>query len=57
MHTIVFAEDSSVQGVMLRRILVEEGYTVFWGKNGAEAYELVEREKPSLIITDANCYQ
>lgn len=52
MHTIVFAEDSSVQGVMLRRILVEEGYTVFWGKNGAEAYELVEREKPSLIITD-----
>jgi class 3 adenylate cyclase/DNA-binding NarL/FixJ family response regulator len=52
MHTIVFAEDSSVQGVMLKRILVEEGYKVFWGKNGGEAYALVEREKPSLIITD-----
>lgn len=52
MQTIVFAEDSSVQGVMLRRILVEEGYNVFWGKNGGEAYALIEREKPSLIITD-----
>ncbi|MBK8397727.1 MAG: response regulator [Leptospiraceae bacterium] len=52
MPTIVFAEDSSVQGVMLKRILVESGYSVFWGKNGAEAYELIQREKPSLIITD-----
>jgi adenylate cyclase len=52
MITIVFAEDSSVQGIMLKRILVEEGYQVFWGKNGKEAFGLVEREKPSLIITD-----
>jgi len=52
MITIVFAEDSSVQGIMLKRILVGEGYQVFWGKNGKEAFGLVEREKPSLIITD-----
>lgn len=52
MITIVFAEDSAVQGIMLKRILVEEGYKIFWGKNGREAFELVEREKPSLIITD-----
>jgi adenylate cyclase len=52
MITIVFAEDSSVQGIMLKRILVEEGYKVFWGKNGREAFGLVEQEKPSLIITD-----
>ena len=52
MPTVVFAEDSAVQGVMLKRILLEEGYTVYWGKNGGEAYALVEKEKPNLIITD-----
>ncbi|HMX33562.1 MAG TPA: adenylate/guanylate cyclase domain-containing protein, partial [Leptospiraceae bacterium] len=52
MPTVVFAEDSAVQGVMLKRILLDEGYTVFWGKNGAQAYALVEKEKPNLIITD-----
>ncbi|MDX1959991.1 MAG: adenylate/guanylate cyclase domain-containing protein [Leptospiraceae bacterium] len=52
MIRIVFAEDSAVQGVMLKRILLDSGYDVFWGKNGREAFELIEKVKPSLIITD-----
>lgn len=52
MINIVFAEDSAVQGIMLKRILTEEGYNVFWGKNGREALKLIETQSPSLVITD-----
>ncbi|MCB1177773.1 MAG: response regulator [Leptospiraceae bacterium] len=49
---IVFAEDSPVQGVMLKRILKEEGFCIEWGKNGKQALELIEKTHPSIIITD-----
>lgn len=49
---VVIAEDSPVQGVVLRRVLVESGYTVHWGKNGKLGYELVEKVKPVIVITD-----
>ncbi len=51
-NTIVFAEDSAVQGVVLKRILTEENYKVFWGKNGKEAFKLIEKERPDIVITD-----
>ncbi|MEM7179836.1 MAG: adenylate/guanylate cyclase domain-containing protein [Spirochaetota bacterium] len=49
---IVCAEDSPVQGVMLKRILLEAGYQVFLGKNGQAAWELIEKHSPALIISD-----
>lgn len=49
---IVFAEDSPVQGVVLKRILLEEGYKVHWAKNGKQGLELVNTIRPSLVISD-----
>ncbi|HNO24336.1 MAG TPA: adenylate/guanylate cyclase domain-containing protein [Leptospiraceae bacterium] len=50
--SIVFAEDSAVQGVILKRILLEEGYEIYWGKTGKEALALIESKQPSLVISD-----
>lgn len=50
--TIVMAEDSMVQGVILQRALLNNGYTVLWAKDGEEAIEFVNTYKPSLLITD-----
>ncbi|MCB1193011.1 MAG: response regulator [Leptospiraceae bacterium] len=49
---IVFAEDSPVQGVVLKRILLEEGYNVHWAKNGRQGLEFVNKVHPSLVISD-----
>jgi class 3 adenylate cyclase/DNA-binding response OmpR family regulator len=50
---VVMAEDSPVQGVVLKRILTEQNFQVWWGKNGQVAYELVLEHKPDILITDA----
>lgn len=49
---IVFAEDSNVQGIMLKRSLEKEGYETFWGKNGVLALELVKEKAPAIVISD-----
>ncbi|BDA79139.1 hypothetical protein LPTSP3_g20690 [Leptospira kobayashii] len=49
---ILFAEDNSIQGVVLKRLLTAQGFTTVWGKNGKEALHLLETFKPDLIITD-----
>lgn len=49
---VLIVEDSPVQAEMLRRILAQDGYMVTIAKNGAEALELVIKQKPSLIISD-----
>jgi CheY-like chemotaxis protein len=50
---VVMAEDSPVQGVVLKRILTEQNFEVWWGKNGQLAYDLVLEHKPDILITDA----
>ena len=49
---ILMAEDSPVQGVVLRRALTNNGFQVRWAKNGAEALRLVREDPPELIISD-----
>jgi class 3 adenylate cyclase/DNA-binding NarL/FixJ family response regulator len=49
---ILMAEDSPVQGVVLRRALTNNGFQVRWAKNGAEALKLVREDVPELIISD-----
>lgn len=49
---ILIAEDSPTQAIMLRRLLLGEGYEVLAAKDGLEAFNLAEAENPDLIISD-----
>ena len=49
---ILIVEDSAIQAEMLRRILVQHGYTVTWAKNGAEGLAAALEQRPALIISD-----
>ncbi len=49
---IVIAEDSVAQAEQLKYILQKEGYRVLHGLNGKEAFKIIKREKPLLIISD-----
>ncbi len=55
-HTthILIAEDSSVQALMLRHVLEEQGYQVSVEHNGLSALETASQIQPSLIISDVN---
>ncbi len=49
---ILFAEDSPIQGIVLRRLLTSRGFQIEWGKNGQEALDILGRFTPDLIISD-----
>lgn len=49
---ILIVEDSEIQAVMLKRILVQNGYTVTWAKNGADGLTAALQQRPALIISD-----
>ncbi len=51
-HKILFAEDSSLQGTVLMRLLKGRGFQVEWGKNGQEALDIISKFLPDLIISD-----
>jgi class 3 adenylate cyclase/CheY-like chemotaxis protein len=51
-RTIVIAEDSRVQGLILKKALEAGGYTVHWGGTGAEALELVRTQRPLVVVSD-----
>lgn len=55
-HTthILIAEDSSVQALMLRHVLEEQGYQVSVEHDGLRALETASQIQPSLIISDVN---
>src|SRR3990170_578344 len=49
---ILIAEDSPTQAARLAHLLEEHGYSVTAAANGREALALLERRKPTLVITD-----
>ena len=51
-NLIVIAEDSSTQAEQLKYTLETAGYSVLVGKNGKEAFSLIKKEKPLLLISD-----
>ncbi len=50
--TIVIAEDGVDIGNLVKYKLEKSGYMVYWGKNGREAWELIQEHKPDLVILD-----
>ena len=51
---ILIAEDSPVQGTMLRRILTQQGYKATLVKNGQEALTKLKEGEFGLVIGDVN---
>ena len=51
-HRIVIVDDDKVTLSMLEGILATHGYVVFSSQDGAEAFELVQKEKPDVLISD-----
>lgn len=49
---ILIAEDSPTQAAQLTHLLEQRGYLVTVAANGREALALLERRKPSLVISD-----
>src|SRR5665647_273687 len=49
---ILIAEDSSTQAQHLAHLLEQRGYSVTAAANGREALALMERRKPTLVISD-----
>ncbi|MBS4168698.1 adenylate/guanylate cyclase domain-containing protein [Parachlamydia sp. AcF125] len=52
--TILVVDDTPLQAIMLRRILIQTNYNVLTVKNGAEALEFLKKQKFDLVITDVN---
>jgi DNA-binding response OmpR family regulator len=51
-NKIVIAEDNSTLSLLLKFRLEKEGYNLLMAVDGKEAIELIENDKPDLIITD-----
>jgi PAS domain S-box-containing protein len=49
---ILIVEDSEIQAIMLKHILVRNGYTVTWAKNGADGLAAALQQRPALVISD-----
>lgn len=49
---ILFAEDSTIQGTILKKLLTQRGFDVRWAKNGEEGWNILQDFQPSLIISD-----
>jgi len=49
---ILIAEDSPTQAARLARLLEQHGYSVTAAANGREALALLDRRKPTLVISD-----
>ncbi|MEK6759526.1 MAG: PAS domain S-box protein [Deltaproteobacteria bacterium] len=49
---ILIVEDSEVQALALRNILVKHGYSVMVARNGAEGVSMATAQRPDIIISD-----
>ncbi len=54
MATLLVADDLVPIRQMVRITLSTQGWTILEAKNGAEALELAQREKPDLILLDVD---
>ena len=50
--TVLIAEDSATDRLLLSSIVQRQGHTVLLAKNGAEAVELFRQQRPQLVLMD-----
>jgi two-component system, cell cycle response regulator DivK len=51
---ILYVEDNIDNRVLVRRILMAEGYSVLEAQDAHEALQVVQQQKPDLILMDIN---
>jgi len=52
--TILYVEDNPDNRLLVRRVLMSEGYTVLEAANATAAFERIEENVPELILMDIN---
>jgi two-component system cell cycle response regulator DivK len=52
--TILYVEDNKDNRTLVRRVLNAEGYDVLEAGNAAEALEVLDTDRPNLILMDIN---
>ena len=52
LQSIVVVDDSRTQAELVKMVLEDAGYVVTTACNGAEALQLIQKERPKLIISD-----
>ncbi len=53
-QNILYVEDNVDNRVLVRRILMAEGYKVLEAQDAYEALQVVQQQKPDLILMDIN---
>jgi adenylate cyclase len=53
MATILLVDDNHEYRELTREVLEMEGYSVLTAANGARAFDLMQQQKPDLVLTDA----
>jgi len=53
-RTILYVEDNLENRILVRRLLVSEGYTVLEAANAEKALAILKTSKPDLILMDIN---
>lgn len=51
---ILYVEDNFDNRMLIRRVLMAEGYAVIEATNANDAIKMIESEKPDLILMDIN---
>ncbi len=50
--TILIAEDEASSRALLREILTQAGYNVLEAQDGIQAFDVLGKQKPDMLITD-----
>lgn len=53
-HTILYIEDNFDNRLLVRRILMAEGFNVLEAESAVDALEVLRRHRPDLILMDIN---
>jgi two-component system cell cycle response regulator DivK len=53
-ETILYVEDNPDNRLLVRRILMAEGFQVIEASNASQALEILKRQTPELILMDIN---